>query len=283
MAASEEPGSAPARQGLVLTTLILVAAVANLNLTVANTALPDIGKSLDASQTALDLIAVGFSLGLAASVLYLGALGDRYGRKLMLVLGTALSIPAAILAASASSVGVLVGARIFGGLAAGMAFPTTLALITALWSGPGRTKAIALWSGIGASMSALGPLLSGRDPRAPRVGLGVPAHAAVRGARARAGDPVRAEPRQRDHRAGRQPRRDPLDRARRRARARDQLRAGPGKGDARPDPRGGRARRARRLLPAPATHEVPAVRPRTWPPGASSGSRRSAGSSCSAA
>jgi len=156
-----QPPSAPARQGLVLTTLILVAAVANLNLTVANTALPDIGKALDASQTALDLIAVGFSLGLAASVLYLGALGDRYGRKLMLVLGTALSIPAAILAATASSVGVLVGARIFGGLAAGMAFPTTLALITALWSGPGRTKAIALWSGIGASMSALGPLLSG--------------------------------------------------------------------------------------------------------------------------
>src|SRR5271154_954552 len=160
-AEARKPSSAPARQGLVLTTLILVAAVANLNLTVANTALPDIGKAFNASQTALDLIAVGFSLGLAASVLYLGALGDRYGRKLMLVLGTALSIPAAILAATASSVGVLIGARIFGGLAAGMAFPTTLALITALWSGPARTKPIALWSGVGASMSALGPLLSG--------------------------------------------------------------------------------------------------------------------------
>ncbi len=152
---------APDRQGLVLTALILVAAVANLNLTVANTALPDIGRAFNAGQTALDVVAVGFSLGLAASVLYLGALGDRYGRKLMLVLGTALSIPASILAASASSVGVLAGARIFGGLAAGMAFPTTLALITALWSGPGRTRSIALWSGIGASMSAVGPLLSG--------------------------------------------------------------------------------------------------------------------------
>jgi DHA2 family multidrug resistance protein-like MFS transporter len=94
-------------------------------------------------------------------VLYLGALGDRYGRKLMLVLGTFLAIPASIIAATAPSVGVLVGARIFGGLAAGMAFPTTLALITALWSGPARTRPIALWSGIGASMSALGPLLSG--------------------------------------------------------------------------------------------------------------------------
>jgi MFS transporter, DHA2 family, multidrug resistance protein len=156
-----ERSRAPDRQGLVLTALILVASVANLNLAVANTALPDIGKAFNASQTALDLVAVGYSLGLACSVLYLGALGDRYGRKLMLVLGTLIAIPASILAATASSVGILVGARILGGLAAGMAFPTTLALITALWSGPGRTKSIALWSGLGASMSALGPLLSG--------------------------------------------------------------------------------------------------------------------------
>ena len=78
----------------MLVSLILVAAVANLNLAVANVALPDIGKAFDASQTALNLVAVGYSLGLAASVLYLGALGDRYGRKLMLLLGTALAIPA---------------------------------------------------------------------------------------------------------------------------------------------------------------------------------------------
>ena len=50
--------AAPARAGLVLGTLILVAGVANLNLSVANVALPDIGKSFDASQTMLDLIAV---------------------------------------------------------------------------------------------------------------------------------------------------------------------------------------------------------------------------------
>jgi MFS transporter, DHA2 family, multidrug resistance protein len=156
-----EPSSAPARAGLVLLALILVAAVANLNLAVANVALPDIGKAFDASQTALDMVAVGYSLGLAASVLYLGALGDRYGRKLMLVLGTLLAIPASIVAATASSVGILIGARIVGGLSAGMAFPTTLALITALWSGPARTRSIALWSGIGGAISALGPLCSG--------------------------------------------------------------------------------------------------------------------------
>ena len=159
--AVSENGAAPERAGLVLATLILVAAVANLNLAVANVALPSIGKHFDSSQTTLDLIAVGYSLGLACSVLWLGAVGDRYGRKLLLVTGTVLAIPMSCLAAWAPTDWVLVAARIGGGLAAGMAFPTTLALITALWSGPGRTKSIALWSGLGGAIAALGPLLSG--------------------------------------------------------------------------------------------------------------------------
>jgi EmrB/QacA subfamily drug resistance transporter len=158
---SVDTGSGPDRGSIVLLALILVAAVANLNLAVANVALPDIGKAFDASQTALNLVAVGYSLGLAASVLYLGAVGDRYGRKMLLILGMVLSIPACLLAAWAPSVEVLVVARIMGGLSAGMAYPTTLALITVLWSGPGRTKSIALWSALGGAISSLGPLLSG--------------------------------------------------------------------------------------------------------------------------
>ncbi len=160
-ASADEAGGTPNKPALVLLTLILVAAVANLNLAVANVALPDIGKDLDASQTGLNLVAVGFSLGLASSVLYLGALGDRYGRKMMLIIGTSVSIPAAILAGFAPNVDILFLARVLGGLAAGMAFPTTLALITALWSGAKKTRAIALWSGIGGGISALGPLVSG--------------------------------------------------------------------------------------------------------------------------
>jgi DHA2 family multidrug resistance protein-like MFS transporter len=153
--------SSPKRAGLVLGALILVAAVANLNLAVANVALPEIGKDFDASQTTLNLVAVGYSLGLATSVLYLGALGDRYGRKMMLLLGMGLSIPASLLAGFAPSIGVLFVARLLGGVAAGMAFPTTLALITALWSGAARTKSIALWSALGGAIASLGPLLSG--------------------------------------------------------------------------------------------------------------------------
>jgi EmrB/QacA subfamily drug resistance transporter len=145
----------------VLVALILGAAVANLNLAVANVALPSIGAAFDSSQTSLNLIAVGYSLGLAASVLYLGALGDHYGRKLLLMLGIALSIPACLLAAYAPTDTVLIFARIFGGVSAGMAYPTTLALIAALWSGSARTKTIALWSALGGAISSLGPLLSG--------------------------------------------------------------------------------------------------------------------------
>ena len=68
-----ESTGAPARAPLVLGTLILVSGVANLNLSVANVALPSIGDAFDSSQTTLNLIAVGYSLGLAGSVLYAAA------------------------------------------------------------------------------------------------------------------------------------------------------------------------------------------------------------------
>ena len=159
--AAVESSTTPKRAGLVLGALIAVAAVANLGLAVANVALPSIGEHFDASQTALNLVAVGYSLGLAASVLYFGAVGDRYGRKLLLILGMVMTVPATCLAAWAPTIDVLFGARVLGGLAAGMAYPTTLALITALWSGPARTRSIALWAATGGAIAALGPLCAG--------------------------------------------------------------------------------------------------------------------------
>jgi MFS family permease len=162
-APSSGPASGVPEKGqLILWSLIIVAAVANLNLSVANVALPSIGLAFNASQTALDLVAVGYSLGLAASVLWLGALGDRYGRKMMLLLGIGLSIPACLVAAFAPTIEILILARIVGGISAGMAYPTTLALITALWApGPGRTHSIALWSALGGAIASLGPLVAG--------------------------------------------------------------------------------------------------------------------------
>ena len=152
----------PKRAGLVLASLILGAFVCNINLSVANVALPDIGKAFDASQTALTLVAVGCTLGLAMSVLYFGAIGDRYGRKMMLLSGMVITVPAAFLCAFAPSVEILAVGRLLTGLAAGMAYPTTLALVTALWSeGAKRTKAIALWSSVSGGSAVLGPFLAG--------------------------------------------------------------------------------------------------------------------------
>ena len=122
-AAPKPTSEAPARAGLVLASLILVAAVANLNLSVANVALPSIGAAFDSSQTTLNLIAVGYSLGLAASVLYLGAVGDRYGRKLLLILGVSLSVPACLLAAYAPTDGAA-GRRAHPGRRRGRAWRT---------------------------------------------------------------------------------------------------------------------------------------------------------------
>lgn len=153
--------SGKTKSGIALVALILGAAVANMNLSVANVGLPDIGKSLDASQVGLNLVAVGFSLGLSISVLYLGALGDRFGRKGMLLLGLTLGIPAAFMSFFSVSVEMLAISRLLGGISAGMAYPTTLALITAIWAGSQRTRAIALWSALGAGLSSLSPLAAG--------------------------------------------------------------------------------------------------------------------------
>ena len=160
-AGGESAGARPERAGLVLASLIVVAAVANLNLSVANVALPSIGAAFDSSQVQLNLVAVGYSLGLACSVLWLGALGDRYGRKLMLMLGIGLSIPACLAAAFAPSIYVLVLARIVGGYSAGMAYPTTLALIAAL----GRVPA-------GRGRSPCGRRPAARSPPAGRSSRG---------------------------------------------------------------------------------------------------------------
>ena len=286
---SSEDRTAPVTQAepeharAVLLALILVAAVANLNLAVANVALPDIGTAFDSSQTALDLIAVGYSLGLAASVLYLGALGDRLraqadadprhgARRSRRACSPRTRRPTACCSSPDS----------LGGLAAGMAYPTTLALITALWSGPARTKSIALWSALGGAISALGPLLSGLAAGALLVGVGLPRHAAAGRRGARPGDPARAGARERDDRSGRQPRRHPVGRVDRGAGPRDQLRAGPERGDRRPGARRDRGRRGDRVHRPAAPRPQPACTTCTSPAGGSSGWPRAPASSCSA-
>ncbi len=151
----------PPRAAIILVTLIAGAFVANINLSIANVALPDIGRELGATTVQQTAVASMFTLGLASSVLYLGAIGDRYGRRRLLLLGAALTIPAGLASAYAPTVEFLIAARFVAGLAAGLMFPTTLSLITAMWRGTAKTKAIALWSGIGGGAASLGGVVGG--------------------------------------------------------------------------------------------------------------------------
>jgi MFS family permease len=80
---------------------------------------------------------------------------------MMLLIGILLSVPACLIAAYAGTIGVLIGGRLLGGVSAGMAYPTTLALIAALWTGQARTKSIALWSATGGAIAACGPVVAG--------------------------------------------------------------------------------------------------------------------------
>jgi MFS family permease len=124
--------------------------------------LPAVAAYFDASQEQLNLFAVAYPLGLACSVLWMGALGDRYGRKQIAILGLTLTMLAALICAFAPRIEVLIFGRLFGGFAAGMSYPTTLALIAALWApGPARTRSIALWTALGGAIGASGPLLTG--------------------------------------------------------------------------------------------------------------------------
>lgn len=151
----------PRHSALILTVLLVAAGVANINMSIANVALPEIALALDATQSEQNLIADAFTMALAATVLYLGAIGDRYGRKSLLLWGAAVSIPASLLAAWAPSVEVLVAARILGGIGAALLFPTTLSIISVLWKGRARTGAISLWSGVGGSAAFLGSVVAG--------------------------------------------------------------------------------------------------------------------------
>lgn len=155
------PATKPARSGLILTTLILGAIVANVNTSISNVALPDIGRALNATNTQLTGITDAYQLGIAATVLYLGAIGDRYGRKKLLVLGAVLVVPFSLLSAGANGPWELMAAQIAVGVAGGMLYPTTLSLISALYGGAARTRAIALWTGIGGGASVFGPILGG--------------------------------------------------------------------------------------------------------------------------
>jgi EmrB/QacA subfamily drug resistance transporter len=100
-------------------------------------------------------------LPLSALLLLGGAAGDRYGRKRLLVWGTALFAIASLACAAAPTMGLLLTGRALQGIGAAVLMPSSLAILGASFSGEARGRAIGIWASVGAVMAAVGPVLGG--------------------------------------------------------------------------------------------------------------------------
>jgi EmrB/QacA subfamily drug resistance transporter len=145
----------------VLTAAVLGSGVVSLDATVVNIALPTIGKDLHADVAGLTWTVNGYSLTLAPLILLGGALGDRYGRRRIFVLGVVWFGLASLLCGIAPNLTVLILARTLQGIGGALLTPGSLAMISASFAPDDRGRAIGAWSGLGGLAGAAGPLVAG--------------------------------------------------------------------------------------------------------------------------
>jgi EmrB/QacA subfamily drug resistance transporter len=135
--------------------------VINLDLTILNIALPAISAALHAGTGDLQWLVDAYALVFAGVMLPAGMLGDRLGRKRLLLAGLAVFLAASLCCALSVSVGELIAARALMGLGAGIVFPLSLAVVSATFGDDGRPRAIGiLTAGIALGLP-LGPVLGG--------------------------------------------------------------------------------------------------------------------------
>jgi EmrB/QacA subfamily drug resistance transporter len=156
----------PARFGTAAGRWILLAAIlgsgmAGIDATVVNVALPAIGRDLGVGLAALQWTVSAYTLLLAALILLGGALGDRYGRRRVFVLGVVWFALASLVCGLAPSAPLLIAARALQGVGGALLTPGSLALIQASFRPSDRGRAIGAWSGLGGIATALGPFLGG--------------------------------------------------------------------------------------------------------------------------
>ncbi len=150
------------RKPAILISLLLAAFVINLDTTIVNVALPSLVRQLHASDSQLQWVVDAFNLVFAASVLVAGSLSDRFGRKGMLLAGLTVFGLASLVGGLLRSPGQLIAARAVMGVGAAMVFPSTLSLITNVFTERGeRAQAIGLWGAITGAAIALGPIVGG--------------------------------------------------------------------------------------------------------------------------
>jgi EmrB/QacA subfamily drug resistance transporter len=150
-----------ARRWWALLAIAASVLVVGLDLTVLNLALPSMAVSLHASTGDLQWIVDAYSLVLAALILPAGLLGDRYGRKRLLVLALVLFGVSSLACAYATSVGELIVARAVLGIGAAAIFPLALSVLPVLFDGPDRQRAVAAIGGASMLSFPIGPIVGG--------------------------------------------------------------------------------------------------------------------------
>ncbi|MFJ9368132.1 MFS transporter [Nocardia sp. NPDC101769] len=132
-----------------------------LDVTIVNVAVPSIQKDLGAAYSQIEWIIAAYVLSFAAVLITGGRLGDIYGRKRLFLLGMAGFTVASLACGLASSPTLLIGSRFVQGAMAGLMVPQILAIIRVTFPKDERAKAIAVYSGVGGSASAVGLSLGG--------------------------------------------------------------------------------------------------------------------------
>ncbi|WP_084546711.1 DHA2 family efflux MFS transporter permease subunit [Glycomyces arizonensis] len=149
------------RRWWAMLALLLGVLVVGLDVTILNVALPTLAVDLDASTADLQWIVDAFIVVLAALLLPAGLLGDRIGRKKVLLAGLALFAAACVLAVLADGVAVLIAARVLMGIGAAVVLPVSMAVVPGMFTAAERTRAVALLTAGMAVGLPLGPLLGG--------------------------------------------------------------------------------------------------------------------------
>src|SRR6478752_656394 len=152
--------ASPVGRWVVLTT-VLGSSMALLDSTVINVALPRIGQDLGTDLAALQWTVNAYMLTLAGLILLGGALGDRYGRRRVFVIGVVWFAVASMLCGLAPTAPLLIAARALQGVGAALLTPGSLAMIQATFAPQERARAIGAWSGLGGVATAIGPFLGG--------------------------------------------------------------------------------------------------------------------------
>ena len=152
----------PGHRRVVLLTLCLAAFTINLDTTIVNVTLPTLVRDLNASTRQLQWIVDSYNLVFAAFVLAAGSLSDRFGRKGALLTGLAIFAGGSILGSRATSPSELIVIRGVIGLGAAIIFPTTLSILTNVFTErPERAKAIGVWGAMTGVGVAAGPIVGG--------------------------------------------------------------------------------------------------------------------------